>query len=114
MAEKTYRLAIIGLGRMGSTIDAEVEGYPAITLPYSIAAAARAIPNLKIVAGCDIIRAKNEAFAKKWGVASTYLDHRKMLADEKPDMVAICTPGRFHASMTVACAKAGVRMIYCE
>jgi predicted dehydrogenase len=114
MPRKTYRLAIIGLGRMGSTIDAEVEGYPAITLPYSIAAAARAIPNLKIVAGCDVIRAKNEAFKKKWGVASTYLDYEKMLAAEKPDMVAICTPGRWHARMTVTCARAGVPMIYCE
>src|SRR5437773_1623326 len=111
---KKYRLAIIGLGRMGSTIDAEVEGYPAITLPYSIAAAARAIPQLEIVAGCDLVEGKMEAFRKKWGVERTNRDYEKMLAEVKPDMVAVCTPGKLHAPMTIACARAGVPMIYCE
>src|SRR5260370_30207746 len=111
---KTYRLAIVGLGRMGSTIDAEVVGYPAITLPYSIAAAARAIPNLEIVAGCDLVAAKNEAFRQKWGVKQTYEDFDKMLKDENPDMVAVCTPGKLHARMTIACAEAGRSLIYCE
>ena len=30
---RTYRAAVVGLGRMGSTIDEEVVDYPAITLP---------------------------------------------------------------------------------
>jgi predicted dehydrogenase len=111
---KTYRLGIVGLGRMGSTIDAEVEDYPAITLPYSIAAAARAVPRLELVAGCDIVEEKNRAFRDKWGVASTHTDYDKMLAAEKLDMVAICTPGSLHARMTLVAAKAGVAMIYCE
>jgi predicted dehydrogenase len=111
---KTYRLAIIGLGRMGSTIDAEVENYPAITLPYSIAAAALKIPRLEIVAGCDLIEAKNQAFQERWGVKRTYQDFQKMLGQEQLDMVAICTPGKTHAWMTLECARAGVAMIYCE
>ncbi len=111
---KTYRLGIVGLGRMGSTIDAEVEDYPAITLPYSIAAAARAVPRLELAAGCDIVEEKNRAFRDKWGVTSTYTDYDKMLAAEKLDMVAICTPGSLHAHMTLAAARAGVPMIYCE
>jgi predicted dehydrogenase len=111
---KTYRLGIVGLGRMGSTIDAEVEDYPAITLPYSIAAAARAIPRLELVAGCDIVAEKNRAFRDKWGVVNTHTDYEKMLASEKLDMVAICTPGPLHARMTLAAAQAGVAMIYCE
>ncbi len=117
---KTYRLGIVGLGRMGSTIDAEVEGYPGITLPYSIAAAAKAVPQIELAAGCDIIEDKNRAFSAKWGVPKehTYADrtapHKKMLAGEKLDMVAVCTPGRFHASITIDAAEAGVPMIYCE
>jgi predicted dehydrogenase len=111
---KTYRLGIVGLGRMGSTIDAEVEDYPAITLPYSIAASARAVPELELVAGCDIVAEKNRAFSDKWGVRNTYTDYEKMLAAEKLDLVAICTPGPLHARMTLAAAQAGVPMIYCE
>ena len=38
---KTYRVAIVGLGRMASTIDEEVVGYPSITLPYSISKSRR-------------------------------------------------------------------------
>ncbi len=37
---KTYLVAIVGLGRMGSTIDEGVVDYPVVTLPYSIAASA--------------------------------------------------------------------------
>jgi predicted dehydrogenase len=111
---KTYRMVIVGLGRMGSTIDAEVEDYPSITLPYSIAASAKAIPRLDLVAGCDLIPAKNEAFRRKWGVAKTYTDYQAMLDAEKPDVVAICTPGTLHARMTVTAAESGARMIYCE
>jgi predicted dehydrogenase len=114
MPAKTYRLGIIGLGRMGSTIDAEVEGYPAITLPYSIAASAKAIPQIELAVGCDIAPAKNEAFSKKWGVPKTYTDYKKMLTTEKLDMVAVCTPGPLHARMTIDAAEAGVSMIYCE
>jgi predicted dehydrogenase len=111
---KTYRLGIVGLGRMGSTIDAEVEDYPAITLPYSIAAAAKAIPQVELAAGCDIVEEKNKAFREKWGVEKTYTDYEKMLQAEKLDMVAICTPGPLHARMTLAAAQAGAAMIYCE
>ena len=48
---KTYRVAIIGLGRMGSTIDDE--GHT--DLPYSVAAATQASPQLELVAGCDLV-----------------------------------------------------------
>ena len=50
MAEKTYRVGIIGLGRMGSTIDDE--GHT--ELPYSIAASAVGSPRLELVAGADL------------------------------------------------------------
>ncbi len=109
-----YKLAIVGLGRMASTIDAEVVDYPAITLPYSIAAACQEISQLRLVAGADVLPEKREAFRQKWGVGAVYDDYLTMIEREKPDLVAICTRGEWHAEMTVRAAEAGVPMIFCE
>jgi len=111
---KTYRVALVGLGRMASTIDEEVIGYPSITLPYSIAASCQEIEQLRIVAGADILPEKRAAFAKKWDVEALYEDYLEMIAQEKPDMVAICTRGELHAEMAIRTAEAGVKMIYLE
>jgi predicted dehydrogenase len=113
-ATNPYRLAIVGLGRMASTIDDEVVGYPGIGLPYSIAAACRESPRLEVVAGADIDPAKREAFRVRWGVTALYDDYQEMMARERPDMVAICTRGPLHAEMAMATARAGVPMLYLE
>lgn len=108
---KTYRVAIIGLGRMGSTIDTEM--LP-VTPPYSIAAACAASDRLHIVAGADIDAAKRNAFRDRWGVTALYENYHDMLRQEAPDMVAICTRAVLHAEMAVAVAESRVPMIYCE
>lgn len=111
---KKYRVAIVGLGRMASTIDEEVKHYSAITLPYSIAGACQEIDNVEIVAGADILPEKCEAFGQKWGVKALYEDYLEMMEKEKPDMVAICTKGELHAEMAVAAAETGVPMLFVE
>jgi len=111
---KRYRAAIVGLGRMGSTICDEIVGYPAFVLPYSIAGAVRASERLELVAGADIDPAKREAFRQRWGVEALYEDYLEMIEREHPDLVAICTKGELHAEMGVRVAQAGVPMIYLE
>ena len=56
---RKYRVAVVGLGRMASTIDDEVRDYGAITLPYSIAASCQEIDRVQIVAGADITAIRN-------------------------------------------------------
>lgn len=111
---KPYRVAIVGLGRMASTIDDEVVGYPGINLPYSIAAACRESPRLEVVAGADVDPAKRDAFRERWGVAALYEEYREMIARERPEMAAVCTRGPLHAEMAIAVAEAGVPMLYLE
>lgn len=111
---KEYRVAIVGLGRMASTIDDEVRDYSAITLPYSIAASCRKIDRTQLVAGADILPEKREAFRQRWGVTALYEDYLEMIAQEQPDLVAICTRGELHAEMAVRVAETGVPMIYLE
>lgn len=121
----SYRVAIIGLGRMGSTIDDEGHS----PLPYAVASSAVASQRLELVAGCDLVADKRAAFADRWGVAAVYEDYREMVAQERPDLVAVCTRAAgtdqrqaldadyrvdLHADLTVALADMRVPMIYVE
>ena len=111
---RTYRAAIVGLGRMGSTIDDEVKNYPVFVLPYSIAGACRTSARLELVAGADLLPEKREAFKERWGVSALYEDFVEMIEKEEPDLVAICTKGENHAELTIQVAEMGVPMIFCE
>jgi predicted dehydrogenase len=106
-----YRVAVIGLGRMGSTIDDELApGSPA----YSVTSAVRGSNQLEVVAGADIDSAKRDAYQARWGVRALYDDYRTMIRQEQPDLVAICTKGVLHAEMAVTVAEENVPMIFCE
>jgi predicted dehydrogenase len=121
----TYRVAIIGLGRMGSTIDDEGHS----RLPYSVASATVASQRLELIAGCDIDAGKRAAFGRRWGIDAVYEDFRQMVEQERPDLVAICTRAAgtderqapdpayrvdLHADLTVALAGMKVPMLYVE
>ncbi|MBT7551656.1 MAG: Gfo/Idh/MocA family oxidoreductase, partial [Gemmatimonadetes bacterium] len=121
----TYKVAIIGLGRMGSTIDDE--GH--FEVPYSVAASTKASTRLELVAGADLQSEKRDAFAERWNVA-VYEDFREMITAEKPDLVAVCTAACLpkpankapdansrsdsHADLAVAVADLGVPMLFVE
>jgi predicted dehydrogenase len=111
VSDKVYRVAIIGLGRMGSTIDDE---FPDRSPPYSVAASCRASNRLQVVAGADIEAVKRAAFAERWGVSALYDDYVEMIRKEDPDMVAVCTRGHLHAEMATRSAEEGVKLIFCE
>ncbi len=111
MTDRTYRVAIIGLGRMGSTIDDE---FPDRSPPYSVAASCQASDRLHVVAGADIDASKRAAFSQRWGVDALYEDYVEMIRNEDPDMVAICTRGHLHAEMAARSAQEGVGLIFCE
>ena len=60
---KTYRVGIIGLGRMGSTIDDEGHAVK----PYSVAACCEVIDRLELVAGSDLQADKRGGFYRAMG-----------------------------------------------
>ena len=82
---KNYRVAIVGLGRMASTIDDEVLDYPPITLPYSVAAACQKVPQLTLIAGADIQEEKCKAFRERWATDA------EIARDDARDIVRILT-----------------------
>ena len=128
---KKYRVAVIGLGRMGSYIDDELRDRPAAVLPYSIAACCAANERFELVAGADILSDRRAGFAERWGVEAVYEDYEEMIEKEQPDLVAVCTTatglqkpvhrapsadfrGDAHAEMSVRVAEMGVPMLFVE
>ena len=56
---------------------------------------------------------RRERFVQRAGTA-TYANWEEMLAQEPLDIVSVATYAPVHAEITVACAKQGIRAIYCE
>ncbi|MBE6560501.1 MAG: Gfo/Idh/MocA family oxidoreductase [Ruminococcaceae bacterium] len=69
--------------------------------------------DIEVVAGCDIIPGKAEAFFKEFGVegVSCYESHEEMLDKEKLDGVSVCTYNRQHAAPTICALKHGINVI---
>ena len=130
-----YRLGIIGLGPVA------IRKLPSEDLPAVIQAAMQAsekpefvpfgdrvmvshtwaighVPEIEIVAACDLEPARVERFRENWGDrwpnARMYSDYREMLRSEELDIVTVTTPEHLHAEPTEAAAESGVRAIFCE
>ena len=112
----TYRAAVIGLGRMGSTFDDEMKQGGSIFLPYCHAPSYRESPQTELVAGVDPHDEQRHIFGERWGLneSQLYADYREMLASAKPDIVSVCTTARHRAQIVGDCARAGVRAIWAE
>ena len=76
----------------------------------------KAMPDVEIVAGADLIPGKAAAFMKKHGIENVktdYASHKEMLDDEslQLDAVSICTYNRQHAEPAIYALKKGVNVM---
>ncbi|MGH7862956.1 MAG: Gfo/Idh/MocA family protein [Candidatus Dormibacteraceae bacterium] len=122
------RAAIVGTGRIGSTYDDEVtdKHEPSFyrgelrhnglytALPVNHAGAYRTTPGFALIAAANRSDEKLRAFGERWGVKALYTDFRRMLRDERPDVVSVCTQSDQKAAVTIAAAEAGVKAIVVE
>jgi len=113
---KTYRVCLIGCGRMGTTIDDEVKDRPHsnLWLPYSHAAGYVAVENTDLIAVSDVMQEKVEAAQERYDVPGGYTDYREMIEKEQPDIVSIATRPGPHAEMVIFAAEHNVKGIYCD
>ena len=74
-----------------------------------------ALPNVRMVAFCDIIVERAEKAAKEFGTpdAKVYTDYKELLKDEAIEVVHVLTPNREHADITVDALYAG-KHVMCE
>jgi predicted dehydrogenase len=107
-----YRVALFGLGGISR---AHLRGYRA---PENA-------DRVEIVAGADVSPEARERFMAtgEWPgspdgppaeTPRTYADYHELLAQEKPDLVSICTWPPLHPEMVEAACQAGARGILCE
>ena len=99
-ANKKLRIGIIGCGWIA---DSHMICY-------------KAMPDVEIVAGADLIPGKAAAFFAKHGVEGVktdYASHKEMLDDEslQLDAVSICTYNRQHAEPAIYALKKGVHVM---
>ena len=73
------------------------------------------IPNVKMVAFCDLIPERAEKARTKYGTpdAKVYVDYKELLKDEEIEVVHVLTPNREHAQITVDALYAG-KHVMCE
>jgi predicted dehydrogenase len=110
---RTYRVAIIGTGRMGGLIEDELPaGSPA--RPYGHFSAYQAVEQTDVVAVANRGAERLERFRKRFGITNTYLDYREMIDREAPDLVSVTTPSFARAEPIIYCAEHGVRAVYAE
>lgn len=103
------RVGIIGCGRPRNT-----EGATGFGMSHWHARGYEESPDCDIVALADISEENARAFQREHGGERIYTDYRAMLAQERLDIVSICTWPHLHAEMVIAAAEAGVRAIHCE
>ena len=97
-----YRAGVVGLGRMGSTFDDEIERGGMVFLPYCHAPSYFHSPLVDLVAGADLDAGQRSLFGERWGVGPEHLyeDYNEMVAKERLDIVSVCTSSR-HRSRIV-------------
>ncbi len=91
-------------------------------MKYALIGCGRISPNhieaarnnhLEFVAMCDVLPTAMEDKALAFGLSNVrkYTDYKKMLSDEKPELVAIATESGKHASIALDCIKASCNVI---
>ena len=96
---KQYKVAIIGNGMICNA--AHIPAYKAMG------------DKVKIVAVADIREEAAKETAERHGIPKYYVDPYKMLEEEKPDIISVCTPNAYHKEYTLAGFRAGCHVV-CE
>lgn len=73
------------------------------------------LPDVEMVAFCDVIVERAEKAAKEFGIegAKVYEDYKELLKDETIDVVHVLTPNREHSFITVDALESG-KHVMCE
>lgn len=92
------RIAIVGTGNIANA---------------HLAGLAEQGDRVRVVAAMDVDQARVDAFCAKHGIPRAYTDADRLLADEEPALVHVCTPPGTHADLSIRALDAGA-WVLCE
>ncbi len=90
---RPLRAAVIGTGRIAGQHLACLER----------------LPDAELVGVCDLSAARAEAVAQRWQVP-WYVDHRRLLAEQTPDVVHVTTPPAAHVPLALDALASGAHV----
>lgn len=104
----TFRAAVVGLGRIGSS-------YPEDGTPRTHAGAYAATSGIELIAGVDPSEEARQAFCDRWGVSlPVYESVDDMMQAQKPDIVSVCVHPLNLPQVTARCAAYTPRVLFLE
>lgn len=101
LAGRRIRAAIVGIGAIGGGSH------------LSALAELATEGETEVVAAVDIDAAAVKRFCDENGIPHGYTDLDRMLAEQRPDLVSVCTPPTLHRDQTIAALRAGA-WVWCE
>jgi predicted dehydrogenase len=108
-----YRAALIGCGKIGSEF-AESPGLAEAGI-CTHAQAYASCEATRLVAVCDSDPAKLERCGERWNIAARYRDADRLLAEQRPEIISVCTPDPTHYELVRAGLRVdGVRAVLAE
>ena len=107
---KLYRATVIGAGRIGMKLEAD----PVRKKPATHTGAWLNNSRTKLVGLCDVDPGMPMAASGIAPGVATYSDPRKMLLEQKPDIVSIATHQDTHNELIRIAIESGAKAIVCE
>ena len=92
--QRTVRLAVIGIGNIGTAHVTHIA----------------ALPDVELAAVCDIDRARADSAAQQYG-ADAYYSYQDMLKSAALDGIIVATPHYEHVQMTIDALAQGVHVL---
>jgi predicted dehydrogenase len=105
-----FRVGIIGCGRIAGGF----EGNPGMIFPSTHAGAYSKNEQTKLISVADQNEAELKKFAKKWDITNIYQNYKKMLLNEKFDLISVCTHDESHCEIVLDVINVGIKNIFCE
>lgn len=70
----------------------------------------RGIPEMQLIATCDLVEEKARRNAKEFGAKNWYTDYEKMIGEEELDAVFIVGSPQMHTELGISCLEKGLHV----